>query len=242
MKPNIYILIILVVLSFSCKNQKGRDILLPSVTGKAGEVILVMEDDYWKSKIGEKWKEICGKNVICLPQIEPMFDLVRIPKDAFTNIFKSHRNIILMNLDSSLDSAEMIVQQDIWSRPQLLITISAPDKNKYYDIITQNEQKISDLLLGAERQRIINNYKKYEERDLRKQLEKNHNISLRIPKGYKLDVDSANFVWISHETPYISQGLFIYYYDYTDTLQFEKENIIQKRNEVLKKHVPVDLP
>ena len=71
---------------------------------------------------------------------------------------------------------------------------------------------------------------------------KNHNISLRIPKGYVIDVDSANFIWISHETPYISQSLFIYYYDYTDTLQFEKENLIKKRNEVLKKHVPGNLP
>lgn len=239
---NILNFIIALLIITSCNIQKGKDALLPSVTGKAGEVILVMENDYWESKIGEKWKEICAENVPGLPQMEPVFNLIRIPKKAFTSIFKTHRNVIFMKLDKTTDSTKLLIQEDIYARPQILITISSPNKNDYYSFLSENKQRITEIILGAERRRIINNYKKYEERKIRKQLKEKHSLSLRIPKGYTLDVDSENFVWIAHETPYISQGLFIYYYNYTDTAQLQKNSLITKRNEILKKFVPGSLP
>ena len=147
-----------------------------------------------------------------------------------------------MDINPALDSAKINLQENLWSRPQLVISISAPDRESYNSLVENNKQKISDVLLGAERKRILSNYRKYEEKKLRKQLEKKYNLSLIIPKGYTLAIDTTNFVWISHETPYISQGLFIYFYDYTDTLQFEKESLIDKRNEVLKSFVPGSLP
>ncbi len=240
---NLFYLSLLFLIVFnSCENQGSKDVLLPSVSGSAGEVVLVMNDSYWESKIGELWKDICANSVLGLPQEEPMFDLVRIPKDAFTSIFKSHRNLIFMKIDNNVDSTFLTIQKDIYARPQILLTITSPDKKSYFNFVEENKQRITDVILGAERKRIINNYKKYEERKIRKQLEENHNFSLKVPKGYTLDVDSSNFIWITHETPYISQGIMIYYYDYTDTIQLSKENLIAKRNKILKKNVPGSLP
>ena len=116
MKPNIYILFILIVLSFSC-NIKNKDALLPSVTGKAGEVVLVMEDDYWESKIGEKWKDICAENVVGLPQMERMFDLVRIPKKAFSAGCPSGTPLLRGSCDGLL---EITVSPSTITRPNRL--------------------------------------------------------------------------------------------------------------------------
>jgi len=241
-KTKLYLFVILLITLLSCENKQSRNALLPSVSGKAGEVVFVINDDYWESEIGDQWKKICNTIVVGLPQPEPMFDLVRIPNDAFSKIFKSHRNIVLMKLSSKTDSAFMQLQKDIWAKPQLLITINAPDKASYLEFIKKNKQKILDILLGAERNRIVNNYKSYEERGIRKQLEQKHFLSMKIPKGYTMDVDDDNFVWISHETPYISQGIFIYYQDYTDTLQLGKDYLVKNRNSILKKNVPGSLP
>jgi hypothetical protein len=50
-------------------------------------------------------------------------------------------------------------------------------------------------------------------------------------------MDSSNFVWISNELAESSQGIFIYYYPYTDPDAFEVDNLLDKRDAFLKKNV-----
>jgi len=233
---------VVALIIISCNTPKTKKTLLPSVTGKAGEIVLVMEDSYWKSSPGKYWRNLFSQSVFGLPQDEPMFNLIRIPQSAFTSIFKSHRNLIFMELNAKTDTTKLVIQQDVWARPQTIITVIAKNKDAYLDFLNKNSQKFIDLFLGAERNRIIHNYKNYEERSIRKKLKTKYHISLTIPKGYILNVDSSDFVWITHETPQISQGILIYFYNYTDTLQLEKENLIAKRNEILKKYVPSTRP
>jgi len=77
----------------SCKDSKESK-LLPNVTGKSGEVVLVIDPEHWNSDIGTAFTNTMNKAYPALPQPETMFDLVHIPYDAFTNIFKTHRNLI----------------------------------------------------------------------------------------------------------------------------------------------------
>ncbi|MBQ2598518.1 MAG: DUF4837 family protein, partial [Bacteroidales bacterium] len=45
-------------------------------------------------------------------------------------------------------------------------------------------------------------------------------------------------VWISYETTYTTQGIFIYRFPYTGEEQFTLEALVAKRNEVSKENVP----
>ena len=67
--------------------------MLPTISGQAGEVVIVIEDQVWKSTT-DTIINILKADVPGLPQSEPMFDVVRIPNSAFTEIFQRHRNII----------------------------------------------------------------------------------------------------------------------------------------------------
>jgi hypothetical protein len=62
------------------------------------------------------------------------------------------------------------------------------------------------------------------------------NAHLSIPRGYNIDFETDSFVSLSIETPRSSQVIFLYHYPYTGPSDFVTENIVQKRNEVLKKH------
>jgi hypothetical protein len=57
-----------------------------------------------------------------------------------------------------------------------------------------------------------------------------------------MDVDSSNFVWLASETPLSSQGIFIYFYPYTDENTFTPEYLVEKRDKFLKKFVPGPSP
>ena len=65
--------IALIALSFatmvSCKSTKT---LLPNVSGKAGEVIVVMDKDVWEASAGEEVRSLLGSACPYLPQREAL--------------------------------------------------------------------------------------------------------------------------------------------------------------------------
>ncbi|OFY17672.1 MAG: hypothetical protein A2W98_11305 [Bacteroidetes bacterium GWF2_33_38] len=223
----------------SCNKQ---DSLLPNITGKAGEVVVVIDDNEWNSNPGNSLQTILNQHHVALPQPEPIFDLIRIPHKAFSSIFKSHRNIIIVEKGNGFEKPAIIVKKNVWASPQLFINIVAKTSQELNDLIEKNEGLIVRYIEEAERERIIENYKKYEDLKIRKDLEKKYNLALNIPKGYKLDTDTNNFVWISHETPLISQGIFVYSYEYSDTSMFSLDSLINKRNKYLKHYVSGPAP
>ena len=220
----------------SCKFDNSG--LMPNVTGKAGEVVVVMEKFLWEGNSGTILSKYLSSDVAALPQGEPMVDLVNIPRAAFSNIFKTHRNLIITTVSKNIKESKITVRNDVYAKPQIVIKIEASSSKQLEDILEKQGENIISRLVEKERDRIINNYRKYEEPSISHQLRSNHNLSMILPRGYKCDVDTNNFVWISHETNDIIQGIFIYYYDYTDTSSFNKENLISKRDKILKQNVP----
>ena len=224
-----------------CNNV--RDKMLPQISGQAGEVVIVIEDQIWKSTT-DTIINILKADVPGLPQSEPMFDVVRIPNSAFTEIFQRHRNIISCRI--AADSAASIkVASDIWATPQTVIQIVAPSAQAFEQLFSDNREKIVGLLLKAEQDRIIKNYSTFPERQVMNKLAKATGVTMTIPKGYTFDMDTTcilngdtcHFVWISHETPEISQGLFVYYYDYTDSLMLTRDRLMAMRDLMCKRFV-----
>ena len=209
--------------------------MLPTISGQAGEVVIVIEDQVWKST-ADTILNILAADVPGLPQSEPMFDVVRIPNSAFTEIFQRHRNIISCRIASD-STANIRVAHDLWATPQTVIQIVAPSAQAFEQLFSDNRDKITGLLLKAEQDRIIQNYATFPDRQVMDKLAKAADVTMTIPKGYTFDMDTNNFVWISHETPEISQGLFVYHYPYTDTLMFTYDSLIAVRNRMCKAYV-----
>ena len=232
----------MIFFTISCDKKKTKTALLPSVSGKAGEIVLVMNKSYKETEIGENFKKLYSQEIYGLPQGEPMFNLIFFPHDAFTNLLKSHRNIIMTQISSNIKQAKISFRKNVWARPQLFISIVAPNRAAFKKIFDENKDKLLRSVVVAERQRIINNYKKYEEKDINKALTSKHHLSLTVPKGYMMRIDTSNFVWISHETPQISQGILIYTHHINDSIALNKKLLIHIRDSVLKQNVAGPLP
>lgn len=216
----------------------GRPQLMPNISGKAGEVVVVANKSAWESDPGIALRSVLAADYPFLPQKEPLFTLIDIPENAFTSIFQTHRNIVILKIVPDRKKAKIIYQENVWSAPQIVVTISAPSAKEASDIITAEGEKLSDAILEAERTRVIENSKRYEEKGLRKEIARIFDGSPYFPKGYKLRKRTSNFVWASYETTYTNQGIFIYRYPYTDTTDFRLENLLSKRNEIMFDNVP----
>ena len=220
----------------SCKNTKA---LLPNVSGKAGEIIVVIEKADWEGNLGTKVRDLLACDCPWLAQKEPLYSLVNVAPGGFGDLFKVHRNIVYFALSSQLDSAGVAYRHDVWAAPQCLVQISAHNADEAANLLTENGKTIVSFIEQAERDRVIRNSIRYEEREIAPKVAEVFGGSPHFPMGYKLKKITDDFGWIADEKQYTIQGILIYKYPATGTAdELSLENIIARRNEYLKNNVP----
>lgn len=226
------------LLTLSCSSGPQ---LMPNISGKAGEVVIVISKSDWESDPGAAIRSVLAVEHPYLPQREPLFTLINIPEKAFTSIFQTHRNLVIFKTTPDMKEPKLVIQENVWAAPQTVITITSSTPQEAARIIQEKSDLISNALLQAERNRNIQNAKKYEERTLRETVRATFGGSPYFPKGYKLRKQTDNFIWISYETTHTNQGVLIYRYPYKDSTDLYLENLVKKRNEILARNVPGSL-
>ena len=234
----VFVSVIAIIIVFSSCKEKNPSALLTNVTGKSGEVILVIEPDQWSSEVGVEFRKKLSQEHPALPQSEPMFDLVHIPYNAFTNIFKTHRNIIIAKVDKQLHEPKMVVQENLWAKPQIVISVLAQSDSALASVIREKGDILVDRILKKEIERYAKNYKKYEQMGIADRLTQKFGIRLTVPKGYTLDVDTTDFVWIeSRGRGGMVQGILVYSYEKPE-VELTSDYLFAKRTQFTKKFVP----
>lgn len=223
----------------SCNEEKTRKVLLPNITGKAGEVIVVIDKGNWEGSVGTVLRDSLACDTPFLPQREPLFNLVNVPSSAFTNMFQIHRNIIMVNISPSVTEPGVIYRKDAWAAPQTIININAADSEAAVALIQENSAKIRITLEQAERDRIISNTKKYEEHKLAESVRERFGGSPHFPSGYKMKKKTSDFIWIEYAIQYLTQGVLIYKYPVVEGEEMlSLDSILENSNEMLKNNVP----
>ena len=235
-KINIITLFLIFLTLFSCKDVKKS--LMSNVNGRSSEVLVVMNKNLWNSSVGDSIKSMLRGQYFGLPQPEPNFSLLNIPKEALSGHTKNFRNLIECSISKSNKQPNVGFIKDVYAKSQLYIQIKARNTKEFLEQFTKNKNKIISLIKKAERERIIKTYKKLSDKTIIDTLKKTYKVSIAAPAGYTLKRDSSNFVWIAKDTPKIQQGLFIYFSDYNSQSQFEKNNLVLRRDSLYKINVP----
>ena len=221
----------------SCSGGSGKS-LLPNVSGKAGEVIVVIEKADWEGALGNEVREILAADCPWLYIREPLYSLVNVAPGGFADLFKVHRNIVLFNIDPQIATPGLLVKNDVWAAPQVVLQISGHDADEALAILKEKGPTVVSAIEQAERDRVIHNTLLYEESTIAPQVMEVIGGSPHFPSGYKLKTKTDDFVWVADVKQYTQQGVLIYKYPALKEDNFSVENIIAKRNEVLKNNVP----
>lgn len=222
--------------SVSCR--RNTKALLPNVSGKAGEVIVVIDRDNWEGNLGNAVRDLLACDCPYLAQKEPLFTLSNVTPTGFADLFKVHRNILIFNIDAQNQEKNVLYRNDVWARPQCVIQVNAADSEEAQVLLAENAERITASIEQAERDRIIANSKLYEEAGLAEVVKEMVGGSPHFSTGYKLKKKTDNFIWIADEKQYTNQGVFIYKYPAAETENFTVENIIAHRNAILQENVP----
>jgi len=255
----IYIFLLLISLCLagcdgnkSGKRSKG---LLPKSSGRAGEMIVVMDSTQWQGELGEEIRKTFRAEVSGLPREEYMFKLNRVDPQRFNDVLKTVKNLLfVVTLDSNTpdskvvrnyftksslqkikDDANLFVytDSDIYARGQEVMYLFGQSEDALIENIKTSKGKLQNYFNQAENERLnAGLYKAKEMKGISEMLMKKHDCYMRIPFGYKLVVDEPGFVWVRQINDESDKNVFISYKPYTSESAFTNENIIALRDSI----------
>lgn len=232
------VVFILVVISFlaSCKNETKK--LMPSITGKINEILVVANENVWKGPVGDSIRAYFQQEQDGLPQAEPIFDLLNLPEVHFNKNMKGHRNVLQVVISSSVDSASMQYIDSPWARTQKYIKITAPGVQAFNEFFDAEKARIMGIFVKAEKDRLVSIYRRTADTKIFDLFKNKYHILLYCPTGYYVNKDTAGFVWISSETQKDSRGICFFTEEYRNENQFNPVVIMTRVNEELEKYIP----
>lgn len=238
MKKTASILLLAALLTGLVSCKTGGKALLPNVSGKAGEVVVVIDKENWEGSLGTEVKSLLARDCEYLPQREPLYTLVNVNPSSFADLFKYHRNIVMFNIAPDVQKQEVLYRTDVWAKTQCLVQVNATCADSASTLLAREGEQIAGAIEQAERNRVILNTLQYEETKLGDEIAKMIGGRIHIPVGYNFKKVTDNFIWISDEKQYTTQGIFVYRCPADEEDPFSPEHIIARRNEVLKNNVP----
>lgn len=222
----------------SCKEGGGRKAALQAVTGSVNEILVITPKVRWDGPIGDSIRAYFGQPQMGLPQGEPVFDLIGLPMSNFDKTVKAHRNVLIVSLKSSVDTASITYSDSPWARSQKVFRIVAPTEEAFYKVFDANKEKIMRVFLAAERDRLIDIYKSSPNTKVFDTFRDEYDMLLYCPGGYNINKDTADFVWASYETRVDSRGFIFFEEPYESVSQLEYQVILDEVNEKLKQFIP----
>ena len=220
---------------------KGNDRLLTSATGSIYEC-LVVSDASLKAPVCETM----GADMYGLPQMEAYFTTTHVTPAQFDDLFKGTRNILLVDVNpNKYTIVKATKARDVWSKPQAMVRIQAPDEETFRKYWSENGNNIREWFVQEELARQIRFYRASTNKDARAKLQK-QGYDLLIPEDFMLIMDTClndvQVLWCCNNKGPMRKDVLVYNYPYTAQEQFGNESIIAMRNEVLGQLVSAQVP
>lgn len=248
---------------FSCedsptfKNQSNR--IGPSVAGEIGELLVVCEENLWKSDVKFYLDSSLTQFIMPYYPDVPTFMLQHKTPTHFDKGVKRYRSILFINIDSNWKKEKVKVEKrkDVWAIDQLVIDITAKNIEQLIAFCQKEGlQSVHSEFDYMEWRRILNYYQESDVKVVNDKLSTNFGIQLALPKGSQLVNERPNFFRIdfpaasrpiefsnagSQDRGTVFSGVMVYQYDYSDSSQFSFDQLIADRDTMLKHNAPYEV-
>lgn len=227
------VLIILISLS-NCGNKAT----LPSSSGRTAEILVVTDKSNWNSLIGKTLRDYFEQEQVGLPQPEPIFKLLCLSSLPERNAFRSHHNILIIDVIKEIKKPMIEIKKDVWSTPQLVVKIAVPSDSSFINIFNNYKESLTNTFTDIERTRINTVFSQTEKKSLCEILKRDFAMKMNFPEEFFIAKQTKDFIWFRKEGKTFSQGIMIYSHPYTDTASFELSKIILLRDSITKRFIP----
>lgn len=203
-------------------------------TGKAGEMILAIDTDYWtKASVSEIYK-VLQQPQPAINQIEPMFDIIQCSNDGYRASFMRHRNIVQFdyNPDYSGNSFEILLNPV--TTPQVHVKIRGNSQDSCLALFLSHQEEIVKAMYDNDIARLQNAHRNLNNAELEKKIKEKFDITMTIPDGYFVGREEKDFLWMLYRTPKNDRFVMIYK---TPRYPLNVKNVVANRDSVTKAYI-----
>ena len=180
-------------LSIACK-EEGKADYLPESVGPMNTLTVVIDNELWKSSVGDAIRENYTAAAQGLTWDEALFSVTQVPQQIFSGSIRNTSSVLYV-MEDSLNVAHM--KSNMYSKPQNIGVIKGRNKQELIDNINKTSAEFIKDFKTLE----ISKAQKRFEKSLNKEkaLVDKFKISMKIPSIYRVGREEDNFVWISRE-------------------------------------------
>ncbi len=221
----------------------NNDTFKRSAVGNPYEVLVVCSQEFWDSPAGRALENALDTDIPGLPQSERSFRISRV--NELSNMTKPFRNIINIDINERMYSRALFkYSEDIFARPQMIMTMQAQSNAQLAEYITKNYQLIVDFFTAVEMNRQIDNLKQRHNPNALATVKEMFDCELLIPVEMNGEKRGENFVWLSDFNSVNPEILSfaVYSYPYTSVDNFSLDSYTQRRDSVMKINMPGGKP
>ncbi len=223
----------------SGKKRSKKSLLMPNASGMPYEMLVVMDDEQWERPLGRAVFNVLDSDVPGLPQSERSFRISRVAPDGFnSNMFRIMRNVIKVDIQNIYTQPKFKFARNVYSYPQMIMTLQAPDEESLTEYINNNQQSIIDFFTKAEMNREIENLRERHNPEVSRLAEEILDVDIWVPWELNKFKRGKDFLWASTNVGKKDMNLVLYSYPYTDKNTFTLDYFLQKRDSVMKANIP----
>ncbi|MDD6379513.1 MAG: DUF4837 family protein [Prevotella sp.] len=169
-----------------------------------------------------------------LPQPEPHFDVTSADDIRGTNApwQKLTRSIVAVVIDKRAKDTHMALQRDVYAKPQLILTITAPSVASLRRYVADRRGSICRILdafeLGCQKHAL----KTHHNEDFDKKIHLMFGIDMLIPVEMQSSKEGKDFLWLSNNQNEGLQNICVY------RVKDNGRSFLQVRDSVMKANIP----
>jgi hypothetical protein len=228
-----------ILLIISCGETTKPD-YLPESVGAVNTLTIVIDNELWKSKVGDKIRESFAAPIPGLTWDEAMFSITQIPPQVFSGAVRNTRSVLYV-MEDSVDVAHM--KKNMYAKPQRVGVIKGRNKEEIIENVEAKKDEFvstfKEMELEEAQERFLRSLNK------EKALEEHLGISMDIPSVYKVGREEDNFVWIDRQIQKGTMNIIAYSVPW-DTFKNDStfvEDIVKMRDSIGKLFIPgEDIP
>ena len=223
----------------SCSSEKkagkGKKEVTAKVQSAPYELLVVANKEWLKSETGQSLVKTVEAPIDGLPQSEPNFRVTYINPFAFDGVFKTYANIVVAEVERKYAEPKIVVQYNVYARPQVVIHLYAPDAQTFEAYMETHGQEVLGLLNENEFMRERAFLQKHYSGSLMRAAKQQFGVSVNAPK----DVDDLKrgkaFLWASASKQEFRQNVCLYTLPLQD---LTLERMMDVRDSVMKVNIP----
>lgn len=214
---SLVIISILTVVAFVGCTMKPQQPAKTAI-GMPYEAFVVCDNDAWNSGIDSAVYRAVGARVLGLPRPESYFYIVdHKSQGELTSMERKYGNILSINISPSNTEPGLLVADNVYARPQTVITLNAPSIEVAKQYIEEHGGEICGLFEIGERNRSLVNSRRSSTPQLQEELKKHLGIDMHIPAGFtKANSGDRSLLWFMRDYEKKAQYIFAFETKYTD--------------------------